>query len=103
MTEDDLQRIIEEIDCPPHQFEFGPLMGSGHWWVRVKKLHADGWSMKDRTGPMHVITPGMSMDMIVYTCLQAVRDFADYEVRGAFLWRGKPVFAAPLDAIWKAL
>lgn len=103
---DRIARIIDDVQCPPYEFDFTEN-GGGTGFIRARLYRMDidtgsmGWGM----GSRYPVDGSMSDDTIVKRLFVACRDYAEHEVREAFLWRGRRVLGphVPLQVLWEAL
>lgn len=111
---EDILDIVSEIECLPYEFVVGCLqcetlqldpteIGWSHsshtFFIQAKLWRLDtdaqqeGWGF----GSRHLIYTDSSVSDIVKRCFVAARDYAEHEVREAFLWRGRRILGPHID------
>jgi len=98
--------ILADVECPPYEFDFMEYSGGrGYLQARLYRMDIDTGNMGWGKGGLYPVDGSMSDDTIVKRCFVAARDYAEHEVREAFLWRGRRVLGphVPLQVLWEAL
>lgn len=119
-TFQEIRDIISQVKCEPYEFRFDcfqcvrngiSAQGIGcadpnHTWFLQATLerqdtHTGQWGTG--FGGKQPISPHMVLGEIVKRCFVACRDYAEHEVREAFMFRGRRVLGPHIDmlSLWE--
>lgn len=120
----ELDKLAEEVTCPPYEFRIGCITCNAltcqqvdgvaragtpihYWFVEAclvrKDTHHD--TLTRGYGGKVIFPHVYSADNAIKRFFVAARDYSEHEVREAFKWRGKRVLSPhmPLEQLWETM
>ena len=91
--------MVADVQCPPFVFRVDVLEGTDRVFIQATLARPDTHTGEPGIGygSKLVLSEHMTRGEVVKKCFVGARDFAEHEVREAFLYRGRRILGPHID------